>query len=176
MLGESVTIRKLSNRVVVTNRPARKRGEPSEKAALYQERFREATQYANLQMEREESRALYARGADKQKKITPFIVALTDYIKPPKVTAIDTSGFFGRVGDVIVVKATDDFMVTKVKVTLRNKAGDLIEEGEATAVPDMVNTWSFRTTVAIKSLAGTAIRALAYDRPGNVGSMEVVVV
>lgn len=140
VLGESVTIRKLSNRVVVTNRPVRKRGEPSEKTAEYQKKFREATQYANMQMEREESRALYTRGADKQRRISPFIVALRDYIKPPEVTSIDTSDFYGRAGDVILVKATDDFMVTKVKVTIRNKAGELIEEGEAVASSDLVNT------------------------------------
>jgi hypothetical protein len=72
------------------------------------------------------------------------------------------------------VKATDDFMVTKVKVIITNATGAIIEEGEA--LPDAMksNQWEYKATAANPTLVGTKILAVAYNRPGNTGSAQVV--
>ena len=84
----------------------------------------------------------------------------------PTVQHIDISGYRGRAGDTIAIRAVDDFSVTKVSVQIRNAAGTLIEEGEAAKG---LNCWRYRVTVPNLSISGSTIRATAFDRPGNTG-------
>jgi len=72
------------------------------------------------------------------------------------------------------VKATDDFMVTKVKIVITNAAGAIIEQGEAAQDANKSDQWEYKATIANSPLAGTKILAVAYDRPGNKGTGEVV--
>ncbi len=57
-------------------------------------------------------------------------------MRPPTVDSINLDGYRGKLGQVIRVKATDDFRVVEVKVTIRGPAGELIEEGMAELSPD----------------------------------------
>jgi hypothetical protein len=139
MLGESVTVRKVRGKVVVKNRPKRRLGSPTPGSKLDEARarFLEATQYARQQISLAESKELYAKRVT-HKKRSAFTVAMTDYLLAPKVHSIDTVDYHGAIGDTITVKATDDFMVTKVKVIITNATGAIIEEGEA--LPDAMKS------------------------------------
>jgi hypothetical protein len=108
------------------------------------------------------------------KKHSAYLVAMNDYLIAPTVESIDTRSYRGAKGDVIVVKAIDDFMVTKVKIVVTNAAGVVIEEGEAGPDVMRTNQWEYKATAANPTLAGTKIRAVAYDRPGNTGTAEIV--
>lgn len=173
MLGAIVSVRKVGNRVVVTNRPRRTLGKLTERQEAHQEKFLEAAQYASRQIVPEEGRVLYAGGVTGKKR-TPYLVAMCDFLVPPKVAHIDTLEYRGAIGDLITVKAKDDFMVTKVKLVITDAAGEVIEEGDASEHPALTSLWVYAITAANPNLSGTTIRAVAYDRPGNTGTAQVV--
>ena len=173
MLGESVAVRNVSGRVVVTNRPKRKMGKPSDKQSAVQDKFLAASQYANQEIELEESKALYATGITPRKR-SAYMVALTDYLSAPKVSSIETLDYHGAIGDPIVVHAIDDFRVTKVTIVITNAAGAIIEQGEVVPDRQRVILWDYKATATNPAVTGTKIRVVAYDRPGNKGMAEVV--
>jgi|SRR6266850_4056554 len=179
MLGESATVRNVRGKLVVKSRPRRVLGpatplpKDTSKRDAARARFQEATQYGHQQISLPESRDLYAKRIT-DKKRTAYTVAMIDYLIAPKVHRIDTVDYHGSIGDTITVKATDDFMVTNVKIVITNAAGTLIEEGEAGPDSKKINLWAYKATAANPSLAGTKIRAVAYDRPGNTGTAEIV--
>jgi hypothetical protein len=179
MLGESVTVRQVRGKVVIKNRPHRQPGRPTpgvkdtSKHEAAMERFLEASQYARQQISLAESKEMYGKRVT-DKKRSAYVVAMTDYLIAPKVRVIDAVDYHGTIGDTITVKATDDFMVTKVKVIITHAAGALVEEGEAGPDTLKVNLWGYKATAANPTLAGTTIRAIAYDRPGNSGTAEIV--
>lgn len=172
MLGERVTVRKVNRRIVVTNRPKRVMGPPSKPQEAVQRKFTKATQYASVQMDDPEAKALYASRVTGKLK-TPFFVALADYLRAPIVEQIQTRDYAGAIGDVIKVSAFDDFMVTRVMVYIITGDGNLLEKGEATLEPGY--DWTYTATVENPSLLGTTIRAIAFDRPGNEGALEVTI-
>jgi hypothetical protein len=171
MLGKQVGVRKVRGKVVVVNRPKRTMSQPIGGQA--QSRFLEASQYAKRQLLDEGVKALYSTGITERKK-SAYAVAMGDYLKDPVVQDIDVSGEDGVAGNTILVKAVDDFMVTKVKIRITDASGALIEEGEA--VPDamQVNLWGYTVKSANPLQAGTTIRATAWDRPGNKGQLTKV--
>jgi len=173
MLGESVSVRKLNGRVVLTNRPKRRMLNSTDKQTAVREKFLEASQYANRQMQLEDARALYAEGITKR-KASAYVVALCDYLTAPVVKSIDTLSYRGAIGDKLVIKAVDDFKVTKVKIVITNAAGAIIEEGEAQPDAEKANLWEYEARVGNPTLVGTKIQAVAYDRPGNTGTAEIV--
>ena len=176
MLGETMVIRKIRGKLQMANRPTQGRTASAKQAAI-QFKFQEAAQYAKMQTGKdalEESKALYATGIT-DKKHAARIVAMTDYLNAPKVHYIDAQDYSGGVDDTITVKATDDFMVTGVKIVITDGNGTVIEKGEAVPEPTKVNLWTYKATVANSTVAGTTIKATAFDRPGNATSLEKVI-
>lgn len=176
MLGESVILRNVRNQTVVKTRPKQRlsrEGKDNNKQDAARQRFGEAIQWARLQLASPESRALYLKGIT-DKKRTAFVVALTDYLNAPEVSIFNVRGYRGNAGDLIVVKASDDFEVTSVEVEIRDPSGGIIEAGDATRDTSRINLWQYRATVANATLTGTKIRVFAYDRPGNSSEAEIV--
>lgn len=173
MLGETMVFRTVRGQLQMVNRPKR-RSNISEKQAAVQTKFQEASQYAKQQLSLEASSALYEAGIT-TKKHSAYLVAVSDYLNAPKVHFIEAIGYLGKVGDTITVKATDDFMVTGVKIVISGSDGAILEEGEAGPDLEKINLWTYKTTVANSFVPGTTIRATAFDRPGNVASLEKVV-
>ena len=173
LLGESVSIRKVRGAVVLKNRPQRVVTNASGNQLAFKERFLEAVAYAKQQVKQPDIKEEYATGITPKLK-SAYAVALTDYLVAPKVGPIYTTDYHGAIGDLIAVKAKDDFMVTRVKIVITNAAGAVIEQGEAS--PDLQKTflWNYNASVANPTLAGTKIQAIAYDRPGNITSFEKV--
>ncbi|MBL7737492.1 MAG: hypothetical protein JNL51_18680 [Chitinophagaceae bacterium] len=99
-------------------------------------------------------------------------MALRDAIKAPVVHSIDASGYAGLPGNKIVVRATDDFKVTRVKVSIRTAAGDLLEEGNAIMLPTGLD-WAYTTTSILDQFSGAGIKATAFDLPLNEDSLEI---
>lgn len=172
LLGENVSVRKVRGRVVVTNHRPRPNTKVSPARAAVLAKFREAVQYATQQIELDASRELYQKGVNSRLR-SAYSVAMSDYLAEPKVHFIETMDYRGNIGDTIAVKATDDFMVTGVKLVITASDGSVIEEGEAGPDVQKINIWSYQATVANPSLPGTTIKAVAFDRPGNKASLEV---
>ncbi len=172
LLGENISVRKVRGRVVITNHRPRPNKEVTPARAAVLEKFREAAQYARQQTSLPASRELYQKGITSRFR-SAYSVAMGDYLSAPKVHFIETMDYRGNIGDTIAVKATDVFMVTGVKVVINAGNGTVIEEGEAGPDQLKINTWSYQATKANPSLHGTTIKAVAFDRPGNKGSLEV---
>jgi hypothetical protein len=172
MLGEVLAVRKVNGSVVIKNRPKRKVvADPSPAQAAAQERLTEAAKWAKQQMKKADVKALYATGIAGKKK-SAFLVALTDYVTSPKVSAIDASLYKGAIGDPITAKATDDFAVTQVVFTITDATGKLLESGQAKQDADKSFQWNYVATVANPTVTGTKISVTAIDRPGNKGSLD----
>ena len=123
--------------------------------------------YATMARVKNPGLAAYAMKASKG--ITPFLIAVTDYMRPPLVSEINTLDYEGNVGDQIHVVAFDDFAVTEVKVSIFNPAGALIEKGDC-VLNSITNVYDYTATVAVIDLTGVEIFAQARDYPGHVGA------
>jgi accessory colonization factor AcfC len=95
---------------------------------------------------------------------------MTDYLTPPEVLAVETGAYDGAVGDPIVVRAVDDVAVAEVRVTLRDGAGAVLEQGVATAATGI---WTYAATTVVAAGTVVAVEAVATDRPGNTGRKTV---
>ena len=158
---------------LVTAKP-RKRKRSSDKQEENNQIFKEATQYAKIQMKNPEAKAAYAKGIT-PKKNAAFRVALSDYLNAPVVHYIKAPGYTGAIGDTISIKATDDFKVTAVHLSIISASGKLLERGDAVQQLRKRHMWKYATTVANPDAPGTKIKVIAYDRPRNEGKGEVVI-
>jgi hypothetical protein len=164
MLSGKVSLRKVNNRLHVDQRPERKLLPLTAKQEDHKEKFLEAADYAKEMMENEESRAHYSKGL--QGRQTAYGMAVADYLTAPKLAIKEPIQYKGLVGDFIRVRASKEgFEIAKVRVAIRNAAGDIIEEGEAVKARGL--TWKYQSTVANPSVAGTTIEATVIDRPAN---------
>ncbi|CAN5222830.1 hypothetical protein BH09BAC3_BH09BAC3_37930 [soil metagenome] len=173
ILGDRVGVRKVNGGVIVTNRPIRKRGKPSAKLLAQRARFKKAVVYGKRQEADKEASALYARGI-KTKHESVYSVALGDFMNPPEVKSIDAIYYQGRIDDIIQIEAADDFMVTRVTVTITDGNGGMIEQGLAIENLERINSWEYKATASNPTRTGTKIRVIAEDKPGNKDQAEIV--
>lgn len=164
MLGNNIVYRQRNGETIVANRPKKRKG-LSAKQQLTVDRFRTATIYAKRCMKRTEYKALYARGID-DKKLSAYAVALSDHLNPPTIQEIDVKDYHGRAGEIIRVRATDDFKVVSVKVRITDAGNNLIEEGDAQARGKR-GLWRMITTVGNTNATGLTITATARDVAEN---------
>ena len=153
--------------IVVSKRPRRSAG-PSEAQLVVQKKFKAASVYAKAAMNDPELAARYAAATTVGQR--PFALAVADFLKEPVVEAIDTAAYHGAVGDVIKVRATDDFEVAGVTVAIRNAANAVLEQGAAALVN---GEWRYPATTAIAAGTAVTIEAVARDRPGHEGLLQV---
>ena len=83
-----------------------------------------------------------------------------DLLNAPKIEQIDLSGYHGQVGDVIKVRAYDDFKVVSVSVHIYNSDGVVVEEGNAT---EQGIDWVYTATAQNTDLSGDKIIVKATD-------------
>jgi hypothetical protein len=93
-------------------------------------------------------------------------LAIRDALLPPVVESIDLAGYTGKPGQMVRVKATDDFRVVEVRVSLHGPAGEFIEEGIAELSSDG-STWCYTTTTEVPAGQSVSVIAVAKDTPGN---------
>ena len=172
MLGNVIVYRELRGKLIMSNKP-KKVTSLSEAQQTARSRFQRAAFYAKRQMSNPETKALYATGVN-DSKFTAFVVALTDYLKAPVIHEVDASAYTGASGQAIDVKATDDFQVKSVQVSIDDPTGVSIEKGEATLTVDAPEQWRYITTAVASLLPGTKITAYARDVAGNVTAFEIL--
>jgi len=97
-----------------------------------------------------------------KKPVFSFIVA--DFLNPPVVDEIDLTGFAGRIGDVIKIRAHDDFEVSGVNVLPRDPSGFAHETGAAT-LSTTDGAWHHTLTTNLPAGTPTVIDVTATDRP-----------
>jgi len=171
---------KFGNQIVFRNRngisimamPPRRRGAPPTVAQEEaRKRFRLASRYAKSVLENPDMLAFYT--ARSTNSLTPYILAMTDHLRPPYVSAIDATGYDGTVGSMIRIAADDNFAVTEVDVIIQDDSGQLIEKG--LCVQDqLTGLFVFTATAAVTNLSGVEIIATAHDHPGHTGNLSII--
>jgi len=178
---------------VVISRKADPTGKPPSEAQLaHRERFREAALYGKLVMADPsttlgagpERKALYEEAAA-AKGQPVFSLTVVDFpatvlrtgFNAPAVGEVDLSAYAGAVGDVIAVRASDDFDVTGVSVTLTDAGGAALESGQAVETPPDSGRWVYTATSAAptgtdSARALTRLAVQATDMPGGVSAQE----
>ena len=97
-------------------------------------------------------------------------MANSDAWHAPVVNDIIANGYKGNAGDVIFVQATDDFRVASVKISIFDRAGALIEEGQA-----LLHGLMWMYVGQHNHDNASRIVATAYDLPENEGVLEVMI-
>ena len=163
-------------RTFASQKPEARTPQYTEAQKVVLDRFRKATSYARAVMADPDAREAYDAAA-KERQIPVQNVIIADYLTAPSVDQIDLSGYDGRAGGSIRIRASDDFDVTGVHVSIVGAEGQPIEHGPALLTSMNRGKWVYTSTISIP--AGTTIRveATAADRPGNTaGKSEDMIV
>ncbi len=165
-----LTFRQRAGKTVVGKLRRPSSAPATDKMLAVREKFTSSIAYAKAAIKDPAIKALYQAAAIGGQ--SAYNVAVADAFNAPKITGIDTTGYHGAAGDAITVKATDDFKVAAVKVSIFNAAGDLLEQGNAVMQITEVD-WLYAATKANAAPAGSKITAVATDLPGNSTSSSV---
>lgn len=168
-IGRNMVFRQTKSEEVIIARKPRKTDKPPHIKRLATQRlFKRGALYAKTVESNPEQKMLYAASAKGLQ--SAFNLALRDFCRPPKVDSIDRSGYQGRIGDRIIIEATDDFKVASVQVAIYTIDHELVEQG--VAVLEGLD-WVYTATEDHIALEGSTIKATAKDLPGNEGSLEI---
>ncbi len=167
-IGDLV-FKKFMGRVIIARKRKPDDRVPSPAELEVRERFKAAAGFARGIFADPVQKARYVDAAKAQGTL-PFATAMSDFLYPPEVKAIDTTGYRGQVGDAILVTATDDFEVTSVTVTLRDAARVVIEQGPAIKTD---GKWVYAATAVAPAGEPLTIEAEAKDRPGHAHVLTV---
>lgn len=171
-LGKNVVFKQVRGRTHMTNMP-RKRKRSSEKQKEQQDVFQLAVRYAKRACSFPEWKAMYAKGIN-DRKHSANAVAVSDYLNPPEIHEINVLTYTGAPGELIRIRAFDDFKVASVIVTITNAEGIVIEKGEA-QLRGKKGLWRMMTTVRNPSAPGTVFSVVAKDMAGNETTKAVAI-
>jgi len=166
-----LVFKRYGDEVVLSRVPDMEGREATEAQQATRDRFRQAALYGKMVMADPETKAIYENVAAAKGKPV-FSLTVADFFNAPSVDEVDLSAYSGKVGDIIRIRAHDDFDVTDVSVAIMNSAGEAVESGSATEKPANSGVWIYAATQALAP--GTTVRILvtAKDRPGGTGASE----
>lgn len=171
-VGQHMVFRNLAGKTVVSKR--RKINPdyvPTEEQVAVRERFSDAILYAKAAISDPQTKAEYKAAAKPGQ--SAFNVALLDSFKAPQISQLRIGEYTGQVGDMIVVKAVDNFKVTEVQFSLFKPDGSLLERGMAVKEPNG-RDWKYLCTVLNENLPGTKLVITAKDLPGNLTELQQI--
>ncbi len=169
--GDQFVFRNRYGKSILAKLPKKSKSEPTVLQAEVRKHFKQATNYAKAMLADPVLKALYQSRADKGR--SAYMLAIRDYLKKPMVDLINVLGYHGKVGDKIVVEASDDFQVTKVELRIMAADDTLVEEGACIQDP-IRQHWTYMATVEVDALADMKLVAVAYDNPGNTGQATLI--
>lgn len=168
-LGKELVFREWDGRSIVAKAPRKREGDPTPDQLKNQEKFQLASRYAKNIIKDKDMAEGYAMNLRPRQNV--YSRALEDFVNPPKVVSFNTRGYRGVAGDKITVRANDDFRVTSLLLEIYAADGTLVEQGNAELNANGLD-WTYTATQANNQLAGSTIKAIAIDAPGNEGTLE----
>lgn len=159
-----LVFRRYEDRVILARKPEPSGRPPTAAQAATRERFRQAALYGRMVMADPDARAEYAAEAD-ERRMPVFSLTIADFFRAPSVDEVDVADYRGAKGDAIRIRASDDFDVARVEVTITTADGTVVEAGEAT---EERGHWVYTATAPVRAETDVRIEVRAYDRPGNV--------
>lgn len=169
-VGKIFVYRQRGGETIVATPPVRT-APPSPKQIQQQTKFAQAATYARNALLDPTLKEAYTTEAKKRRNVSPYNMAMTDYLRPPQITNVDHSAYTGDAsGEKIIIEAADAFKITTMKVKITAANNSALEEGTATLVK---GKWEYTTTATNTTLTGSKITLTATDRPGNTTSKEI---
>ncbi len=169
--GDQLVYRQRGGKTIVARRPKKKTVPASEHQLKVQELFAEAVLYAKTVISDEAKKAVYQAKAKPYK--SAYLLALSDFLRVPEIRKYNVSDYAGQIGDQISIRVFDDFKVEWVKLIIKDRTDNTIEEGLAMPSENMVD-WIYTVTAANPNFSGTKLIISAADMPGNTSIQEVI--
>ncbi len=172
-LGDTLVFRQRADKTIVAKAPIARGPHGTEPQLAARHTFQMASVYGKAISADPVTKAPY-QAATKEGQ-TAYNIAVADFFLAPDIQEIDISAYNGQPGDIIKVRATDDFKVKSVKVSIENEDGTLLEEGNAKQEGDS-EEWIYTATLINTTLAGDKITITATDNPDNMTIDELTLV
>jgi len=163
-VGDQFIIRQTrSGRTIIANKPSfDPNREFTEPQKAQQEAFRQATSYAKFA----KNEPVYINKA-KGTTSTAYNLAVADWFGAPEVLEIDASNWTGESGQPIRIQATDNILVTRVLVVIKDANDTVLEQGEAVPSQTDGRWWIYTTKTLVNMTAAPQVAATAFDLPGH---------
>ena len=171
-IGDELVFRSWDGKTVVAKSPGKRTGEPTPAQAAAKTKFLLASRYAKGVMDNTDKSMADAYAKTLKPRQNLYSRIMQDYLKKPVVDQIDPKNYSGAPGDTISVRAFDDFRVTAVRVEIYAPGGALMEAGNAVQGKNGLD-WTYTGLQSVSLQAGTKIKAIATDVPGNEGVLEI---
>ena len=152
-VGKLVMRQRPDGKLILSGAPSYRKGKGTAKQKAHRQRVKEAARYAKWADSMYPIYGQLAKNSDKW--LSPYNVALSDWFHAPVIHRVE------RRDGSILVEASDNVMVAKVRVTVFGEDGMILERGEATH--GVENWWEFPS-----HQEGKKIVAEARDLPDNV--------
>jgi hypothetical protein len=170
-IGGQIVVRQRGKTVILAQAPGARSKEATPAQVAQQQHFQRAIVYGTSTLADAESKAAYASKATASR--SGYNVAVADFMHAPNIDEIDVTNYSGAAGDTIRIRATDDFEVKQVTISIHNADGSLVEAGDAVQQANKID-WIYMATAENTDTAGDRIEIRALDRPGNVADVEQV--
>jgi hypothetical protein len=167
MIGGQLVIRQLHTGGIIAAPPTSTKKPPTQAQLDHRKQFRVASEYAKHANKVPQYLKLAAK-----RGVSARSVAIGDFLHPPEVRDIILTGYKGKTGDSIVVRAMDVVEVQAVRVSIFDDQGALIERGECKHPPFDMTRWTYVATVDAAVSRGKVI-AEATDIPGHHTELSV---
>ena len=162
----NLVFKQFAGKEIAASRP-KPRTHWSAQQLAHRDEFRLATIYGKAVMADPVAKAPYA-AKSKQTGVPAFALTVADFFHAPVLDEIDLSGYTGKTGDIIKVRAHDDFKVAGVEVLIRDNNGTVLEQGAAT-LSATDGTWHYAATTTLPVDQHMVIEVDASDLPGHKG-------
>ncbi len=172
-IGKELVFREWEGKTIVAKSPKKRTGEPTPAQAEVQGKFLMASRYAKAIHANADPDLSAAYAAVLRPRQNLYCRALADFMSSPEVKQLDTRNYNGSAGSTIQIRAIDDFRVTAVRVEIYDASGSLHESGNAVQHINGLD-WTYTAQLDNSLPAGSRIKAIAYDVPGNEGVLETV--
>ncbi|MEI6682442.1 MAG: hypothetical protein WCO44_07430 [Bacteroidota bacterium] len=168
--GNQLVFRNRGDMSIISKPQKKSLKSASESQLQVRHKFKIASRWAKEALQDPATLASYTAMASGMK--SPYVIAVTNYLCPPEIKQIITSGYTGNTGDTIRVVVAGDFMVTGVHVRIKDASGGDIEQGPCTE--DLsADCWVFTADKTITGIKGLTVTAEAFDVPNHAGSLQV---
>jgi hypothetical protein len=160
-----LVFKKYRGRTIVAKKPVIT-AEPSQAQVAQRIRFKEAAAFGKFAQNDPALCAIYEPIAQ-MRQVTVYTVAVQDYLKKPVIKLLDLFEYKGRVGDHILIEASDEVGLASLDVTLESNDGTLIESGQPVESAPGTGKWTYKATVAVPYGSDIFIHVVAVDHAGN---------
>jgi hypothetical protein len=167
MIGNVIVFKTVRGKTIMANRP-RKPTRQSDLQRANRSRFRNATALAHAVMRDPQKKAYYWEKARKLKLPNAYTAAITDYMRRPAVTKVETPKNSGSAGKRLMITAgKKEFALTSVEVNLVDKQGISLGNRTAALVNQQKHLWVSHVPDDVSENVAQII-VTAIDAAGNI--------